>query len=344
MRAQGNFSSWIENSLPSHVKLSASLQLQALAGDAGFRRYYRLNTSPSLIAVDSPPTKEKNPAYINISLFLQSNGVRTPKIYAVNFEQGFMLLEDFGQRLFQDQLSSENQSYRYDQAESCLLEIQNCPADTDLVEDFDREKLAEELALFERWFVTDLLGISLNRDQKALLDQLFEQLIDNALQQPQVLVHSDYHCRNLMLIEDEQLGVIDFQDAMRGPITYDLVSLLKDCYVRWPSTWVVQRALDFKQRLESDRSLPPCSDEQFLHWFDLMGLQRHIKVLGIFARLALRDKKTTYLNDVPLVVRYCLEAADSYQQGAEFSHWFKKTIVPALLEQSWYKEHQDASQ
>lgn len=344
MPDQHSFCNWIECSLPSHVRLSGLLQLQALAGDAGFRRYYRLNTSPSLIAVDSPPLKEKNPAYVNISLFLQSNGVRTPKIYAVNFEQGFMLLEDFGQRLFQDELNTDKESYLYEKAESSLLEIQNCPADTDLVEDFDREKLAAELALFEQWFVTDLLGISLNRDEKALLDQLFEQLIDNALQQPQVLVHSDYHCRNLMLIEGEQLGIIDFQDAMRGPITYDLVSLLKDCYIRRPSTWVVQRALNFKRRLEREQSQPLCDDQQFLCWFDLMGLQRHIKVLGIFARLALRDKKTTYLNDIPLVVRYCLEAADSYQQGAEFSHWFKEILVPALLEQSWYKEHQDASQ
>lgn len=341
MRAQDYFSNWIESSLPSHIKLSGVLQLQALAGDAGFRRYYRLNTSPSLIAVDSPPSKEKNAAYINISLFLQSRGVRTPKIYAVNFEQGFMLLEDFGERLFQDQLNTENQSYRYDQAESSLLEIQNCPADTDVVTDFNHEKLAEELALFERWFVTDLLGITLNKTDRAVLKQLFELLIENAVQQPQVLVHSDYHCRNLMLLEDDQLGVIDFQDAMRGPITYDLVSLLKDCYVRWPSTWVEQRALNFKQRLESDQAQGLCSDEQFLLWFDLMGLQRHIKVLGIFARLALRDKKTGYLKDIPLVVRYTLEAADNYPQSAQFCDWFKRVIVPSLAGQSWYKEYRD---
>jgi len=156
-----------------------------------------------------------------------------------------------------------------------------------------------------------------------------------------LLVHSDYHSRNLMLLEDDQIGVIDFQDAMRGAITYDLVSLLKDCYVHWPTTWVKQRALDFKRGLEKEDTLVDVDDKQFMQWFDLMGLQRHIKVLGIFARLALRDHKKAYLQDIPLVVRYCLEAADGYRKTAEFSLWFKQAVVPLLAEQSWYQEHLD---
>jgi len=342
MQNQQCFSHWIDRSLPANVSLPSSLELEALAGDAGFRRYYRLNTQPSLIAVNSPPLKEKNLAYVNIALFLQGQGVRTPKIYAVNFEQGYLLLEDFGERLFQHQLSLENQSCLYDKAESTLLEIQNCSVDNSPAPDYDYQKLAEELALFEQWFVRELLGIRLSADEKATLDQLFAQLIDSALQQPQVLVHSDYHSRNLMLLEDDQIGVIDFQDAMRGPISYDLVSLLKDCYVHWPAARVEQRALSFKQRLEKEGALANVDDKQFMQWLDFMGLQRHIKVLGIFARLALRDNKRSYLEDIPLVVRYCLEAADSYQQSAEFSLWFKRAIVPLLAEQNWYNEHQDA--
>ena len=128
---------------------------------------------------------------------------------------------------------------------------------------------------------------------------------------------------------------------MKGAITYDLVSLLKDCYVRWPREWIEQRALDYKRCLEIEQGHSLGDSKQFLRWFDLMGLQRHIKVLGIFARLALRDKKTAYLNDIPLVIRYCLEVTDRYQQGAQFSQWFKEMIVPALSKQDWYRDHKD---
>lgn len=342
MQDNQSFADWVEHALPAHTKLSGSLKLKPLAGDAGFRRYYRLNTLPSLIAVDSPPSKEKNPEFIKISLYLQSREVRTPTIYAVNFQKGYMLLEDFGKRLFQDQLSADNQSMLYHKAESVLLQIQDCPADASLFGDFDRDKLLEQLALFERWFVSELLELKISKDDKAMLNQLFELLIDNALQQPQVLVHTDYHCRNLMLTDAEQLGVIDFQDAMCGPITYDLVSLLKDCYVCWPREWVEERALNYKRRLEVEQGHSLGDNRQFLRWFDLTGLQRHIKVLGIFARLALRDNKKAYLNDIPLVVRYCLEVVDNYPQGAQFSLWFKERIMPALSNQNWYKDYQDA--
>ena len=341
MQDQQAFLHWVEHFLPLHVNSKDPLQLQPLAGDAGFRRYYRVNTSPNLIAVNSPPSKEKNPEFIKICLFLQSMGVRTPVIFAVNFKQGFMLLEDFGERLFIDELNQESNSDLYTMAESTLLQIQQCPVDGSLFPDFDGKKIAQELALFEHWFVTELLKLSISKNESSMLNQLFEMLIENALHQPQVLTHTDYHCRNLMLIESKQLGVIDFQDAMRGPITYDLVSLLKDCYVRWPSNWVEQRALNFKRRLEIEHDLSLGNDQQFLRWFDLVGLQRHIKVLGIFSRLALRDKKTAYLNDIPLVVRYCLEFTDRYQEGAQFGDWFRETIMPVLAQQSWYKEHQD---
>jgi aminoglycoside/choline kinase family phosphotransferase len=339
MQNQQNFSHWIECSLPAYVSVSNPLQLDALAGDAGFRRYYRLNTHPSLIAVNSPPLKEKNPAYVKLSLFLQSHGIKTPKIHAVNFDQGFMLLEDFGERLFQYQLAHEEPTKLYDSAESVLLEIQGCVADQRILPAYDQCKLGEELALFEQWFVNKLLGISLEANEKALLQQLYTDLIDNALQQPQVTVHTDYHSRNLMLLDNGNLGVIDFQDAMCGPITYDLVSLLKDCYVRWPEAWVKKRALDFKRRLEQSGSLSATDDCQFMRWFDLMGLQRHIKVLGIFARLALRDNKNAYLQDIPLVVRYSVEVISSYSETAAFSDWFKHRILPLLNNQSWYTEH-----
>jgi aminoglycoside/choline kinase family phosphotransferase len=345
MGVQPVFSSWIESYLPSHVQVPSTVKIQPLAGDAGFRSYFRLNTNPSLIAVDSPPHREKNSAYINISLFLQSNAVRTPVIYAVDFQRGYMLLEDFGEQLFQYALSAENRDTLYQLAESKLIEIQCCDLDgtshSAPVEDFDRGKLADEMALFEQWFVNQLLGVSLEADKKALLTQLFELLISSALQQPQVLVHSDYHCRNLMLLQNQQLGIIDFQDAMRGPITYDLVSLLRDCYVRHASDWVTQRALNYRHCLQQAGVQDLGDEQQFLRWFDLMGLQRHIKVLGIFSRLALRDNKNGYLKDIPLVMDYCLEVAAKYPETASFGQWLKADIAPLLVTHSWYSESRD---
>jgi aminoglycoside/choline kinase family phosphotransferase len=168
-----------------------------------------------------------------------------------------------------------------------------------------------------------------------MLDDLFAQLIQSAQQQPQTLVHRDYHSRNLMLVDNNSLGVIDFQDAVWGPITYDLVSLLKDCYVRWPAQQTEQRAVAFKQRLGLS-----VDDQQFLRWFDLMGLQRHIKVMGIFARLALRDNKQGYFKDLPLVIEYSLEAAEQYAECHAFCRWFKQRINPLLGAHSWYQEPQ----
>jgi aminoglycoside/choline kinase family phosphotransferase len=167
-------------------------------------------------------------------------------------------------------------------------------------------------------------------------------LISNAEQQPQVLIHADYHSRNLMMLDQHKLGVIDFQDAMLGAITYDLVSLLKDCYVCRSESWVEARALAYKQHLESTGLLDSIDDSEFLQWFDLMGMQRHIKVLGIFSRLALRDSKDGYLKDIALVVHYCLEASNKYPQAAKFNNWFKEKILPVLAQQTWYCDSKGA--
>jgi aminoglycoside/choline kinase family phosphotransferase len=337
MQNQQQFSQWIEQSLPDEVDIPCPMQLDALAGDAGFRRYYRTNTYPSLIAVNSPPAKEKNWAYVDISLFLKSQGIKTPKIHAVNFELGYFLLEDFGPILFAQKIDNNSKDHLYDQAEQALLQIQQATEATPSIPCHDGAKLHEEMALFERWFLNELLEIKLNDSEKKQLNNLFQSLVESALEQPQVMVHTDYHSRNLMILADETLGVIDFQDAMYGAITYDLVSLLKDCYVKWPSDWVAMRVARFKQHPEVAARLSAVDDKQFLQWFDFMGLQRHIKVLGIFARLALRDSKSRYLNDLPLVIDYCLEASERYPQTLPFNHWFKQKILPLVIKMPWYK-------
>ena len=336
MQDQQFFSTWIEQSLPFSAEGDDSIQLQALAGDAGFRRYFRVNTKPSFIAVNSPPAKEKNPEYVSLSLFLQDQGLITPKIHAVNYQHGYMLLEDFGATLFHQQLDLDGREELYDLAQSELLKIQQATSQVPAIPAHNRAKISQELALFEQWFLNKMLNYELDADEKNLLEDFFQCLISSAEDQPQVLIHADYHSRNLMLLEQGKLGVIDFQDAMLGAITYDLVSLLKDCYVYWPERWVEQSALAYKQRLESANLISEVEDSQFIQWFDYMGLQRHIKVLGIFSRLALRDSKSGYLKDIPLVVHYCLQASNKYPQAVQFNRWFQEKILPLLEQQSWY--------
>jgi len=298
--------------------------------------------------VDSPPEKEKNQAYIAVSMAFQRGGIVTPKIIAVDFTNGFFLLEDFGLRLLQPELTAENLpasvADRYSQAETILRNIQRVAPEPRVFPLYDAQELQAEMDLFAQWFVAELLGISLDKTEKQMLRQLCEDLIDSAIQQPQVVVHKDFHSRNLMLLEDSRLGVIDFQDALIGPITYDLVSLLKDCYLHLPADLVEQRALDFKRTLEVNKQLENMTDQEFLRSFDKMGLQRHIKVLGIFARLSLRDGKSGYLNDLPLVIRYSLEAAQRIPEGEAFYNWFIERIEPLLPSQKWYREWRTATE
>jgi aminoglycoside/choline kinase family phosphotransferase len=337
------FVQWVSAFLPEATQWDSctGLQMDALAGDAGFRRYYRTNTVPSFIAVDSPPDKEKNQAYVNIAMALQSQGIRTPVIYAVDFVQGFLLLEDFGTQVLQPLLSEETLGNYYQQAETSILAIQQIQPQV-IFPNYDAELLSAEMGLFSQWFVGELLGQSLSQDEIAMLDNLYGLLVRSALEQPQVLVHRDYHSRNLMLLADNQLGIIDFQDAVWGPVTYDLVSLLKDCYVRWPAEKIRQRALNFKGQLQRAGTLMATDDQQFLNWFELMGLQRHIKVMGIFARLSLRDGKAAYLDDLPLVIRYSLEAAQAHPDTQVFADWFTQRIEPQLAGQSWYRDWRTA--
>ncbi len=283
----------------------------------------------------------------------QRHGVSTPKILAVDFANGFFLLEDFGRQLLHAELlagsvAEERSPARlsaanyYQLAESVLLDIQAVEPNPKVFFAYDAQCLQLEMDLFADWFVGQLLGIQLDDQERGMLSKLFSRLIESALEQPQVVVHRDYHSRNLMLLDDGALGVIDFQDAVVGPITYDLVSLLKDCYLRLPREQVISRALNYKKRLETDLLMVPVSDDQFMRWFDLIGLQRHIKVLGIFARLSLRDGKQAYLKDLPLVIRYTLETAQGDAAGHAFYSWFIERIGPLLPEQSWYSDWRSA--
>src|SRR5690606_7785452 len=200
---------------------------------------------------------------------------------------------------------------------------------------YDRTALGGELTLFNDWFVTELLHHPLSDDELRLIKKAFALLEDSALEQPQVLVHRDYHSRNLLVRADGRLGVVDFQDAVWGPITYDLVSRLRDCYLRWAPEQVRQWAIGYGNMAAEAGLLSAVDELQYLRWFDWMGLQRHLKVLGIFTRLALRDGKARYLDDLPLVIRYVLEAARPYPELDEFRHWFEHLILPLAQHQEW---------
>ena len=328
---------------------AAGLALTPVTGDAGFRSYYRSNTQPPFIAALAPPEHENNPAFVNIAIAMARGGVHVPKIIAVDYEQGFLLQEDLGETLYLDVLNNESQSPLYDSAEATLLQIQKLPADSALFPAYDAALLSRELELFPEWFVTGLLDVKLDAQARNLLDDLFTVLLDSAGEQPQVMVHRDFHSRNLMVLDDGGVGVIDFQDAVFGPLSYDLVSLLRDCYIRWPQALVEQRVEGFRRKLLAQaeaqgqaQALPDSAT--FLRWFDLMGLQRHLKVLGIFARLSLRDGKTRYLDDLPLVLRYVLEVAQKHPETAGFYHWFIEYLEPKIIGQDWYRPWQSAGE
>ena len=335
---------WVRTYLPARL-LNDELELTPVSGDAGFRAYFRINCEPSTVVAYAPPEHENNVGFVAISLALGRAGVHTPRVYAVDYQHGYIMQEDLGQQLYLDLLSDETVDVLYDCAETSLLKIQQASADERVFPEYSARRLNDEMALFSRWFVGELLDHTLSTGERHMLGGLFEVLVENALEQPQVVVHRDFHSRNLMALPDKDVGVIDFQDAVIGPCTYDLASLLRDCYVRWPEALVNKRVSRFLRKSQAKGLVDKDIEQrQYQRWFDLMGLQRHIKVLGIFARLYLRDGKSTYLGDLPLVIRYTLEAAQQYPETQDFYEWFCATFADALKQQNWYRDWRKAGE
>ncbi len=320
-----------------HTVGDVAPEWQALSGDAGFRRYFRLASEPPLLAVYAPVATEDTGSFMKIAHHLRRGGVMTPAIAAHDLEHGYLLIEDLGSQLLLDVLDEDNADELYGGALSALQQLQHCPPDPQIFPLYDRDRLRTEMNLFPEWFVGKLLGVATSPAEQSLLEDVFRLLEESALQQPQVVVHRDYHSRNLIHRPHQPPGVIDFQDAVIGPVTYDLVSLLRDCYIAWPREQVQGWALDYAHRLRAAGLATGFDDRQFLRWFDLMGLQRHIKVLGIFARLSLRDNKHSYLNDLPLVVRYTVEVARGYPELANFVEWFDRALQPAIHASAWHR-------
>jgi len=283
-------------------------ELEPVAADASFRKYYRLkSTMHSGIVMDASAQKESVMPFIDIEHRLYEAGVRVAKINTYNLEEGFIFMEDLGNMHLADVIDDDFERY-YGKAIDSLMKMQN--VETEGLPLYDAAFLRFEMDLMQEWYLEKHLGLTLDETQLSTLDAALESITSEVLAQPQgVFVHRDYHSRNLMFGCTDDLVVIDFQDARVGAVTYDLVSLLRDVYVELHPRDVERLALHFRDMKGLD-----VDDETFMRWFDFMGLQRHIKILGIFARLAIRDGKEGYIKDIPLTLKYVLDVASKYPE------------------------------
>lgn len=323
---------WSVNYLTQHTNYQAQ-QLSVVSGDASFRRYFRLHHSNgTYIAVDAPPEKENSQPFVAIAQALYAHGVHVPQVIAYDFDLGFMLLSDLGDTMLRPCLTNDTVNDLYQQAMRELITIQSCPAPSDYaLPPYDSSRLMTEMALLKDWFIAKYLNIALSAEEVTWLDNTCQHIADEIAKQPTVFVHRDYHSRNLMIVNNNTLGVIDFQDAVIGAISYDLVSLLRDAYVEWPQERVIAWVEDFRQLLHQQGQITQVDAAQFLTWFDYMGAQRHLKVVGIFARLSLRDGKHGYLEDIPLVFKYLLNEIKAYEPLKPLYNWLCERIMPAYL-------------
>ncbi len=356
---------WVAEQLGVHTE---HLRFTSISGDASPRIYFRVtplsidsavfgapfgvcsdNELPTIGAASAiaayAPASENNDAFIKVQTIMATAGVAVPALYSNEIEKGFFLMEDLGDVLLADNLTNASADAMYERALKILHRFVGGAITSVPLPVFDDERIHNELAVFPEWFLTKLLGLSPASLPRKLLAKLAELLLQSFQEQPRCLVHRDFHSRNLMCTGPESLAVIDFQDAVIGPITYDPVSLLKDCYVQWHRKdqlrWLEQHRL----RLIA-LGVPVIDQNNFIRSYDLVGLQRHLRVLGVFARLHLRDGKHSYLADLPLVVFYVLEVLELYSRNpvfAAFDDWMRSEVMPLLVQAPWWSEHVPSS-
>ncbi|PLY14873.1 MAG: aminoglycoside phosphotransferase [Sulfurimonas sp.] len=293
--------------------------VESALADASFRKYYRLRDgSKTALLMDSSLEKESLISFLDVTSRLQNADVGVPKIFEQNTEEGFLILEDFGTKHYLNILNQNNFKAYYTKAINTILKMQK--ADVAGLPLYDKVFLHAEMNLMQEWYIEKYLQATLSETQKKLIANTLDVISNIVLEQPQeTFVHRDFHSRNIMLKENNKLGIIDYQDAMCGAITYDLVSLLKDCYIAYDRRVIKELALEFR-----DKKGLKVDNETFIKWFDFMGLQRHIKVLGIFSRLNIRDKKEGYLKDIPLTLKYVIDTAGRYEETKEFAAFLGK--------------------
>lgn len=304
--------------------------LVPMKGDASFRRYFRAKTRTGThVVMDAPPPRENCRPFVAISHALCARGLHAPAILAADINQGFLLLTDFGDETYLTGLTADNADGLYRRALSALAVLQGCRDVADwTIPLFGADWMWNEWEWFTEWFAGKLVGIEMG-DQRAWLDTCLAKIITSALEQPQVFMHRDFHSANLMVLPDHQVGILDFQDAFIGPVTYDLVSLLRDCYIAWPEeqvmTWVhlyVDQLIALGVLTASDRA-------QFIRWFDWMGMERHLKALFTFSRKAIRDSQPHYLRHVPRALHYLITVSAKYDEMKPLHLFLRDQLEPA---------------
>lgn len=321
----------LKNWLINDLKLAVT-SIEVASADASFRRYFRIildhtkNQNPALnslprtvIAMDSPPEHEDNALFANCTNILQECGLNAPTIFYKNLELGFLVIKDLGTSTYDTRLSSNSAADAlYSDAMKALITMQS-KSTINSAPVYSAAKLKQEMNLFEEWYIEKHHDSTLSPDQRNSLAKVEDILIENALNQEQVLVHRDFHCRNLLVTEENNPGIIDYQDMVIGPITYDLASIFKDCYIEWPREKVEQWVLDFQQLALEKKLTSQTCPKQWLKWFDLMSAQRHLKVLGIFCRLYYRDGKDQYLTDLHLTYKYLVNTCELHPELCELA-------------------------
>jgi len=308
------------------------ISLEPVSGDASVRRYFRvIHSAGSLIAMDAPPDQQDCRSFLTLAWTLRDLGLSVPQVLEMDLDRGFLLLSDFGSRHYLDVLDTNNVESLYGEALDALERLQTAgPTGNFALPAYDRDLLMRELGLFWEWLVIRHLGIAVTSELEAIFEWSFAFLADAALSQPGVCVHRDYHSRNLMVLDRDGPGILDFQDAVIGPITYDLVSLLRDCYIDWPRARVQAWTLQYLQRPAIRELAGNPSDAQWIRWFDLMGIQRHLKASGIFARLRHRDGKSRYLADLPRTLRYVADVSGLYPELQGMHRFVADDVLPRL--------------
>ena len=302
---------WLTNVLGT-----ADFAIAPASSDASFRRYFRVrHNGESHIVMDAPPAQEDTAPFIHVAELLTAQGLNAPRILARDMAQGFLLLTDLGDTPYLQVLTETTVDRLYADALSALRCMQQISADQlDGIPPYDHALLMQEMQLFRDWYLKQHRQQDLSPTDEQSLEAVFAQLAASALAQPVVFVHRDYHSRNLMQTAVDNPGIIDFQDAVQGPVTYDLVSLLRDCYIRWPREQVEAWAMGYLRDAQRTGIVDAVDDATWLRWFDWMGVQRHLKAAGIFARLNLRDGKPGYLADIPRTLGYVREVAGRYAE------------------------------
>jgi aminoglycoside/choline kinase family phosphotransferase len=303
-----------------------SVSLQFMAGDASFRRYFRLaDGDKTMVVMDAPPPVENCRPYIAIASALRQTGLNAPEVIHADVTRGFLLMTDFGDATYLKTLTAANADKLYGAALNALSILQGCRSvENHKIPPFTADFMLNEWMLHKEWVWHKLLGLSSPFAEKEL-DACYALLVESAVNQPQVFMHRDYHAGNLMVLPEGGVGILDFQDAFIGPVTYDLASLLRDCYVEWPREQVEHWALSYRQRLNLQTDA-----QAFLRWFDLMGMQRHLKALMTFARKHVRDQQPRYLLYIPRTLNYLLQVSHRYPEFERLHDYLRVTIKPAF--------------